>query len=312
MSITRTTLLSGPASATFNGHTFFAYDGIVITPALELDDVDSDANGWLDETIVEAPVTIKFTPFAPWENLAALYPWLDGAPGTSLFGDTDSPLVLVAANGVRITFASAAIISMPDMTLAARGSLAGAVTFLALGARTMPITAADRLLSIDTAVPPIPPPGVPQLADDFVVTWGNAPWSGLRALDGVRVHFELKTKPVFSDANALLDLTLDRLEVHVRFAPATPFGPGESDFVSALQLQGENSLPGRALSATAQTLDIAGEHLWLRLPLAQLAAGSMTFDPLHPRLGDLLFVASRAFLEAGAPLATLTEGPPLA
>lgn len=307
--MTRTTLLAGPATATFRGHTFFAQDGILVTPALELDVVDSDAQGVLDATVSGQPVTIKFTPSAPFADLVALYPWALGNPGASLFGATDSPLVLVAANGVRLTFPAAAIIAMPDLHLTTHGPIAGAVTFLALGARTLPVTAANRLVSIDTATEPMAPGGTPQLADDFVVTWGGAPWAGLRARDGVRIHFTLTTRPVVSDANALLNLTLERLTVEARFTPATPSGPAESDLVNALQMQG--ALPGRSLAATAQTLDIAGENLWVRLPLAQIIRGELAFDAVNPRVGELVFVSERALLETGAAaLVTLTEGRP--
>ena len=76
MPVTRTTLLGGPASATFNGHTFFAHDGILVTPALELDAVDSDAQGVLDATATSSSpgddqvhaVARRFT------DLLALYP----------------------------------------------------------------------------------------------------------------------------------------------------------------------------------------------------------------------------------------------
>jgi hypothetical protein len=311
MSITRTTLLSGPAAATFNGHTFFARDGILVTPGLELEAVDSDSQGVLDATASLQPVMIKFTPSTPFADLVALYPWLEGAPGASLFGESDTPLILVAANGVRLTFAAAAIVGMPDLHLSANGSVVGAVTFLALGARTLPITAANRLVTIDAASMPSAPSGTPELTDDFVITWGGAPWVNLRARDGVRIRFGMKTRPVVSDANAVLDLTLEKLEVEARFTPATPGGPGEIDFIEALQLQGASALPGRSLAATGQTLDIAGEHLWVRLPLAQVVAGSLAFDVAQGRMGELTFVAERAFVGEGAEvLMSLKEGMP--
>jgi hypothetical protein len=311
MTITRTTLLGGPALATFNGHTYFAKDGILVTPALELQAVDSDAQGILDATATLAPVLIRFTPFAPFADLVALYPWLEGAPGTSLFGATDSPLVLLAANGVRLTFAAATILEMPDLTLGTSDSVAGAVTFLALGARALPITAANRLVTIDTAEFPGWPTAPPQLGDDFRVTWGGAPWAGLRARHGIKIRFTMKTSPVQSAANALLDMTLDSLAITVSFSPADG-SISEADIFSALQAQG--TLPGRLLSADAQTLTIAGEHLWLELPLAQLTAGPLAFNAVHPRVGELVFTATRAVLEAEEPaetLATLTEGEPL-
>jgi len=308
--MTRTTLLGGPAAVTFNGHTFFAQEGILVTPALEIEAVDSDAQGVIDGTVAGSPVTIKFVPSAPFADLVTLYPYAGGSPGMSLFGTTDQPLVLVAANGVRLTFAAVAILQMPDLSLTNRGPVAGAVTFLALGARSLGLTVADRFLTVDTAAFPVPVAGTPQLADDFVVTWGGAPWANLRARDGVRVRFVMPTTPVLSDANAVLDLTLDRLEVQATFAPATPAGPDELDLVEALQLQGANALPGRPLTSTASTFSIAGEHLWVELPLAQMTAGALAFDAVNPRLGELTFVAERAFLgTSGAEaLVKLTEG----
>ena len=307
MPVIRTTLLSGPAAATFGGHTFFARDGILVTPALELEAVDSDAQGALDATASFAPVTIKFTPSAPFADLIALLPYTMGSPGMSLFGAADMPLVLVAANGVRLTFSAVAITQMPDLSLGTKDSVAGAVTFLALGARSLPITAENRLVTIDTAEFPALPTMPPQLADDFQITWGgagstgSAPWMNLRARDGVRVHFAMKTSPVMSAANALLDLTLESLAVTVSFAPAVG-GIAETDVFQGLQVQG--STPGRLLSFGAQTLDVVGEHLWLRLPLAQVTQGPLAFDAVHARVGELVFTAERALLSA---LATVGE-----
>ena len=310
--ITQTTLLAGPATATFAGRTFVARDGILVTPALELEAVDSDAQGVLDATATLAPVRIKFTPQAAFADLIALYPFLEGAPGTPLFGAEDSPLVLVAANGVRLTFAAAAIAQMPDLSLGSRGAVVGAVTFLALGARALPITAANRLVAIDTVAAPSFPTVTPQLTDDYEIVWGNTPpWVELRARDGIEVKFPIKWWPVFSAANALLDMTLESLVVTARFTPASPNGPGEADIFTALQVQG--ALPGRLLSNLAQGLVIAGEHLWLHLPLAQLSAGALTFDAVHSRVGELVFTAVRASLEAEeglSQLAMLSEGEP--
>jgi hypothetical protein len=317
MTITRTTLLGGPAAAIWGGRTYFAASGILVTPALELEAVDSDAQGVLDSTAtLAAPVTIQFAPSAPFADLVALYPWLEGAPGTSLFGSGDSPLVLIAANGVRLTFAAAALVQMPDLVLSTSGAVAGGVNFLAKGARALPITAANRLVTIDTAEFPALPTASNQLADDFAIMWGSeasGPWTGLRALNGVSVQFAMKTTPVRSAANALLDVTLDSLTVTVRFTPGSVEGPAEADVLGALQLQGADAVPGRLLSTAAQTLDIAGEHLWLRLPLAQLVAGPLVFDAKKPQVGELVFRATRALLaaeEAVAALATFTEGEP--
>jgi hypothetical protein len=310
MGITRTTLLGGPAAATFAGHTFFARDGILVTPALEPAQekpwpVESDAMGELDATMPGAAVTIRFTPSASWADLPALYPWLQGAPGTPLFGAGDTPLVLVAANGIRLTFAAAAIVQMPDLLLGAREPVAGAVTFLALGARSLGVTAANRFVTIDTAAVPLAPTGSPQMADDFAITWGAAPRVNLRSRDGVRVRFAMTSRPVWSDANGLLDMTLEKLEVRASFVPASPGGPAEADLIAALQWQGANALPGRTLSQTAESLTIAGTEFSVELPLANVVSGEMNFDFKNPRLGELTFRAERALMNAAEAMAVL-------
>src|ERR1700722_11664794 len=169
MPVTRTTLLSGPAAATYRGHTFFARDGILVSPALELEAVGSDANGAVDESVFNMPVTIRFTPSAPAADLVALYPHLQGAPGESLFGAADVPLVLTAANGVRLTFAAEAVTPMPDLTLGGSSAVAGTVTFRARGARSLAVTAADRLVTIDSATMPAAVSGTPELSDDYIL-----------------------------------------------------------------------------------------------------------------------------------------------
>jgi hypothetical protein len=151
------------------------------------------------------------------------------------------------------------------------------------------------------------------LADDYTITWGDTPpWLDLRACEGIEVKFAMKWRPVRSAANGLLDLTLQSLTVTVRFTPASTDGPAESDVFSALQAQG--ALPGRLLSQLASGLIIDGEHLWVHLPQAQLSAGALSFDATHSRVGELVFTATRAVLEAEqalSGLATLTEGEPI-
>jgi len=304
MGVTQTTLLSGPAVASYNGHNFWALEGILVSPALELAAVSSDAQGVLDATVFGAPVTIRFVPSAPARDLVALYPHLAGAPGSSLFGAADVPLVLTAANGVRLTFAAVALTQIPDLTLGARGAMAGAVTFVALPARTSSVANPHRVVTIDTATLPAAPLSSPQLTDDYVLTWGGAPWTALRAREGFGVSFALRTKPVLSDANAVLDFTLEELAVEVRFIPASPGGPAEADALSALQV---SATAGRALSDGAQSLSIKGSSLSVTLPEAQVVRADLEFAAGKGRLGECVFASCRALMEAALPLAEVED-----
>ena len=305
MDVTRATLLSGPAAASWNGHVFWARDGILVSPGLELAAISSDAQGVLDASVFGAPVTIRFVPSAPAADLVALYPFLAGAPGTSLFGPADTPLVLTAANGVRLTFAAVALTQMPDLLLGATGEVAGTVSFLALPARRAGVMDANAVVAFDTATLPAAPASSPQLSDDYVLTWGGAPWAALRARNGFRMRFALKTEPVLSDANALLDLTLAELAVEVAFVPDSPNGPAEADALAALQVQG--ALPGRALSDSAQALSITGDSFALSLPEVQVVRADLDFAAGRGRLGEVVFAAGRAFVANAGVMAEVAD-----
>jgi hypothetical protein len=78
--------------------------------------------------------------------------------------------------------------------------------------------------------------------------------------------------------------------------------------IAALNLQGAGAWPGRLLSTAGNALDIAGEHLFVRLPLAQLVRAEMRFDAVHPRLGELVFRAERALAGTAEAMVNLSEG----
>jgi hypothetical protein len=115
----------------------------------------------------------------------------------------------------------------------------------------------------------------------------------------------MTSRPVWSDANGLLDMTLEKLEVRASFVPASPAGPAEADLVAALQWQGANALPGRPLSQTGESLTIAGTGFSVELPLANVVNGGMDFDFKNPRLGELTFLAERALLNAAEAMVIL-------
>ena len=103
---------------------------------------------------------------------------------------------------------------------------------------------------------------------------------------------------MLSAANALLDMTLESLAVTAQLSrPARRAVRPRRMCSRRCRSQGVVAR-GRLLSAGARTLDIAGEHLWLRLPLAQLTAGPLRFDATHPRVGELVFTATRAVMGA--------------
>lgn len=298
MGVTRTTLLSGPAAVSYAGHIYWAREGVVVSPALELAAVESDAEGVLDSTVVDSPVTIRFVPSVPARDLVALYPHLDGAVGKSLFGAADVPLVITASNGVRLTFAAVALVQMPDLHLGVDGDGVGTVSFLALPARGSSVNSPGRVVTFDTATLPAMPASSPQLTDDYVLFWGvKAPAPALRSLDGFHVSFSLKTEPVLSDANGVLDVTLVSLAVEVIFMPeARAGGPWDAEALNGFLIAAD---PGHALSASSRMLGLIGDSFSLFLPEAALVRAGVIFSGTADRMTAVVFAAGQGFTGEG-------------
>ena len=141
-------------------------------------------------------------------------------------------------------------------------------------------------MAIDTTDDfPVAPVGTPELADDFVISWGASPWTGLRARDGVRIHFKMKVRPVFSDANAVVDWTLESLGVEARFIPVSAPGPDEGAVMGALEVQG--ALPGRSVADGGEMLVVAGGDWTVLVPRAELVSGELAFEAVKGRVGGV-------------------------
>lgn len=301
MPIDRSTILRGPAIITYNGATFYSKGDITVELGLETFAVDTAAFGKVDERVTDRITKVRFTPDGQFEGLGVLWPYGSAAIGSSIFGATDVPLVIqTIADGKAITFNAAALTKMPDLELGATKTMLGEVEFTCLGTNNEAWTATSNLVSIaanafaDTSfsVAAI-------LTQAYTGAWGGAsPWSAITTSDGWKVGFSLGLTSVTTDADGMVDMTLESLEVT---ASCTPLGITEANLVAALKLQGSGATRGRSLASGSSDLVLTGTGAVITLKGAQLKTGPMQFGRGALRVGELNWIATKTF-SSGAPL----------
>ena len=70
-----------------------------------------------------------------------------------------------------------------------------------------------------------------------------------------------------------------------------PLGIAEDDFLTALNLQGANSVLGKALSDTGADLVVTAPGVYVKLPLAGISKASLVYGADAERVGSLDMVA---------------------
>ena len=128
---TRTTIVRGPAKVVFDSATFYSKGGINITMTNTTFDKESDAYGMLGKSKTDFQVVIEFEPVGEIEALAVLFPYGSTAMGASIYGGTDKPLVITAADAT-YTINNAAVTQMPSIRCSANNTAFGTVQFTGL------------------------------------------------------------------------------------------------------------------------------------------------------------------------------------
>lgn len=305
MPIDRSTILRGPAIVTYNGATFYSKGDITVELGLETFVIDTSAFGKVDERVQDRIARVRFTPDGQFESLGVLWPYGATSIGSSIFGASDTPLVIqTISDGKAITFSAAALTKMPDLELGATKTMLGEIEFTCLGANNEAWTVADNLLAIaSNAFADTSFSVAAILTQAYTGVWGaSAPWNSISTSDGWRVAFNLGLTPVTTDADGVVDMTLESLEVT---ATCVPLGITEAQLAAALKLQGSGATRGRSLASGASDLVLTGTGAVITVKGAQLKSGPMQFGRGALRVGELGWIATKTF-SGGSPLPLFT------
>lgn len=218
MSIDRTNIRKGPAKLTLGGGSFFFENGLTVNLNMEKETRMIDAFGIVKELLIGKTVEISGTP-TQWDNLAVLFPYASTKIGTDIFGGTDAAAVLTPINGFPITFANAAITSMPDVLLSGSGSQFGEMTITCLIANESDADALASYLAFGSSATGASLAGLDLtkiLNAAYTATYNSTTY---HSSEGFSVSFDMTLSENRIDGLGIVGMALQDLRVSATFIP---------------------------------------------------------------------------------------------
>jgi hypothetical protein len=206
-------------------------------------------------------------------------------------------LVIIGNDGERFTFHNAAVSKMPAINFKSTATLWGGVEFECFSKNGVAWDTANSFYTIDTAAfsdTGFDPADIITQAYSF--TWGSGIWAAKYTKEGITVDSNLGLEAVDDDASGVITRQISSIGFT---AKCQPMGPGLSDFMTALKLQGAGATRGR--STAGPDFDIAGTGFFARLTAASLNGGAAQWSSKNNRIAELTWAATRKF-ESGTAL----------
>jgi hypothetical protein len=292
MSLDRTTILRGPCKVAYDSQTFYSRGDVTVTFSSPLFDKSSAAYGRHGQGVSDKRVTVSFTPVTyTAAEAAVLWPHASTAIGASIYGSTDTPLVITPISGQPLTVANAAVTGMPDMVFSPiQNFWAGDVTFTGLLAISSDPALVASYYAWGTVASGV------NIGSEW--TPGNdiyLPFSGtyngvtFEAMEGFRIAANLNLADVQVDALGTVDMTLSSHNPTLTFRPV---GKTEAEVESLLNF-------GLAIGAgqTAHDFVLAGPDTGdLQVTLAGCTPGadqSRAYGNESDRIGEVTMEAQR-------------------
>lgn len=293
--IDRTTIITGPALVQFGGSSFWSKGDVLLKPVFKRFGIETAHAGKVDERFSDRRYEVTFEPAGQFTDAIREILWPHQTPvvGTSLFGATDSPLVVWGQDGLKVTINNAAVTQMPNIRFGVDKTTIGPVKFTGLLAKSTDPTNAAAYYTLATASHPghagfdigeiwtVPP----------VAAWGpSTPWNLFHSESGWEVSFAMKLAEQAVDGFGTVDITLQGLDIS---AKAIPVGPTVAQVLTALQA---SAALGTSLSSE-DTLYInesgSPGSPTLSIPTAALVdAGDFGYGATRKRLGTCEWIST--------------------
>ena len=288
MPITRQSIVRGPGTVTFKGATLFDASGITAEIDSSTQDIMSSIAGKLDTIKTDQIGKISLTPVGNLSNtlLDVLFPAYTRTPviGQSVFGETDSPLNIVAQAGKKVTFCSAALTKIPELYLSPVKTAFGAAEFTALLANgKSPVDSLGFYTVESFTYADGTPPRDGLSGFHYVGTYGDLEITD--TTEGWTVAVDAQLGAVTTDELGTIDYTLTGINVK---AKCTPLGLSEEQILAALPTSKSR---GSSISGAHDLVISASGGLSVVLKKAALVTGPLNWGASALRAGEIGFTA---------------------
>jgi len=292
--------IHGPAVVLFNGVTYYFKEGLKCSLKRQRAKIEVDAFGQIAEVAKDCVVEFTGSPAGAIRSadLAGQMPHLPANVGQSIFGATDTPLVVQTINdGAAITWSRGAISKYPSILLSAtRGTLyKGEMTFSCLMASTFAPTSSTAWKSIASAAfaDRTFDPSTVRMAQ-YVASWGSTPpYDAILSTDGFTLTPLIATENISVDNYGVVDIALKSVTGAAQFKPANLT---EAQIDALIELQGAGArLPGQAIGDGGNDLVITSNLLVATLKMAGAVDYELMYATGKLRAGEVAFGAATTF-----------------
>ena len=293
MSIDRATIIRGPAKVTFGGETFWSKGDITLKPTVSRFEVGTSRWGNVDERFSNKSIVVSFEPSGRFDAglVAVLWPYPTVDIGASIFGASDTPLVVHTVAGQKVTVHNAALTSMPSINLGVGKTIQGDVEFTGLLVNNADpsdansyYTSAAIAYDGDTGFTVA---DIPTLA--YASAWGvTTPFDSFNTEDGWTIDFDLTMRPELVDGLGTVDMTLQELQVS---ATGIPVGPTVEDMLAK---QGINATAlGSSVQANSDNLIISATGVYMAVYNAAVVENDIGYSNDRKTIGSAEWIATR-------------------
>ncbi len=275
---------------TFGGQTFWSKGDVSYKLTVDRFAVDTSAFGEVDGRTKDKRIEVSFEPDGRFNNALAAVLWAYAATniGASIFGATDTPLVIQGRDGISLTVPNAAVTKMASIFASVAKTLQGPITFTGLLKNSTAPSAAGAYYVIASSAYPGDTgwsrADIKTLA--YASAWGSSPWAAFNTEDGWEIEFDLQLAPQMVDGLGTVDMSLQGLTVK---AKSIPVGPNLAQLHTAMQ---ENTDFGTSM-ATANDLIISATGVYIRLSNAGMISMDASWGSQKKRLGACEWQANR-------------------
>lgn len=293
----RTTIVRGPCKITYDTKTFYSKGGVTLSMTNSTFDKETDAYGIVGKAKSDFQVVVEFEPVGEIEELTVLFPYGSTTIGSSIYGNTDKPLVITASDAT-YTINNAAVTQMPSIRCTANNTAFGSVQFTGLLDKGgNPSLLADYYAvaggaSIGATFDPSKLVTAP-----YTATLGGS--LNFYSEAGFEVSFDLGLNPVMVDGIGTVDMSLQNLGCNIS---CIPVGIAENSFDTYFgSLDAGEDLANVTLEIKTTTTG----GLDFDCAAVQILDLQKRFSPTENRLGQLNMAARRTF-STGVPAALFT------
>jgi len=296
-------IISGPAIILWGGQSIYTQGDITVRKVVNSWNPQTSIFGTLGKRSGGFHYEISAVPCGILSSaqLAVLYPYTAASNGSSIYGSSNTALVIWTAAGKKYTFTRAGVMKMPSVRLSANSTAFGEMTWGAVIGLSKAHGDADAFVAItsvafndatfDTTNPVSP---------GYLATWGA--YASMESENGFQIDVGMSVQAQSVDRLGVFSHRITGFEVTCRFKPVDQT---QANYLLLADLNGAAVAPGKAFGTASTDLSIAGTGVTCLVPAvgpgeAGLAFGAGTIEP-----GEISFHSTQEF-SAGVPAALIS------